>query len=279
MVDFIISAFTDEFSPMLEEQIMSLKKHNFSHIELRSINGRDISSFNENEIRIISRKLEFDEVDVSGIGSPIGRVSINDDFNLQLEQFKKTVEIANILSTTQIRISSFFIPDNHNYEDYHNEVVERLGILAEYSKKQNVFCCLENEKGSYADTSNRIISINKDLNGYLKFIFNPANTVLVCEDCFEFYLEICNLIDYFYIKDALTDATLVPIGNGVCDIAKILSHYHNNISKTSVMLTLQPGLFISNDDVEYHYKNETIAFDTAIDALKSTLKKEGFSYF
>lgn len=279
MVDFIVSAFADESSSMLDEQLMALNKHKFSHIELRTIDNKDICTLSNEEIRIVSRKLEFDEVDVTAICSQIGRVDINDNFDTQLEQFKRTVEIANILSTTRVRISSFFIPENEDYSNYHNKVIDQLGVLSEYAKSQGVFAFLENENGSYADTSARICCIQKELKNYLKFLFNPANTVGVGESCYDFYLNICDFIDYFYIKDALDDGRIVPVGAGVCDIANFLSHYHKNYSeKSSVVLTLQSGLYIANDGLDYHYENTVVAFDTAMNALKSTLAKEGFSY-
>lgn len=283
MVDFILSAFTDEASPMLDEQIMSSNKHKFSHIELRTIDGKNITELTDDELRVLSRKLEFDEIDVSAICSPIGRVSIDDDFAIQFEKFKRTVEVANILSTTRIRISSFFIPTtqdgSYNYENYHNKVIDQLGTLGEYSKKQGVFCFIENEHRSYADTSTRILSVHKELKDYVKFLFNPANTVLSGENCYDFYSNISSIIDYFYIKDALINGDIVPTGAGVCDIAKILAHYHKTYSdKLPTVLTLQPGLFIANDRLDYHYENSIVAFDVAMNALKSTLEKEGFFY-
>lgn len=279
MVGFILSAFTDELSPMLDEQIMVLKKHKFSHIELRTINNKNITELSNEEVRIVSRKLEFDEVDVSSICSQIGRVSVNDNFDWQLEQFKRTVEIANIMSTTRIRISSFFIPQEEDYAKYQGEIVHRLGVLSEYATKQGVSAFLENEQGTYADSSARIYSIHRELRDNIKFIFNPANTISTGEDCYKFYLNISNLIDYFYIKDARADGTIVPVGDGVCDIVKILSHYRKNyMRKTPVVLTLQPGLFIANDGLEYHYENSSVAFDIAMTTLKSKLEKEGLPY-
>lgn len=279
MVNFIVSAFTDESSSMLDEQLMALNKHKVSHIELRTIDNKDVTTLSNEEIRIVSRKLEFDEVDVSAVCSQIGRVNINDNFDWQLEQFKRTVEIANILSTTRIRISGFFIPEHEDYSNFHNKVIDQLGVLAEYAKSQGVYAFLENENGSYANTSERICCIHKELKDYLKFLFNPANTVGLGEDCYDFYLNVSHFIDYFYMKDALNDKTIVPVGNGVCNIDKILSHFHNNYSdKSSVVLTLQPGLYIANDGLDYHYENKIVAFDTAMNALKSTLLKEGFSY-
>lgn len=278
MFDFVVSAFTDECSSMLDEQLMSLNKHKTSHIELRNIDGKDIVDLSNEEVRIVSRKLEFDEVDVSAICSPIGRVMIDESFEWQLERFKRSVEIANILSTTRVRVSSFFIPQNCDYSNYHNQVIEKLGVLCEYAKSQGVSVLLENEQGSYADNSARILAVKRELKELVKFVFNPANTVTVEESCFEFYSNIFELVECFYIKDALQDGTLVPIGEGVCEIGRILTHYKHNTNKSSVVLTLQPGLYIANDGAKYHYENTVVAFDTAMNALKSTLEKEGFSY-
>lgn len=278
MVDFIISALTDEYSTMLDEQLMTLKKHNFSHIEIRNIDGKDILELSDENLRIVSRKLEFDEVDVTGICSKIGRVSINEKFDIQLEEFKRVVEVANILSTTRVRISSWFIPENEDYSNYHNKVIEQLSILSEYAIKQKVNCFVENEKLSYMNTSKRVQAINKELKDYIKFVFNPANTLLTNETPYNFYLNVNKLIDYFYIKDVTTEGVIVPCCEGICDINKMLLDHKNN---NQTVLVLQPGLFISNDSKDnhkYHYENNIVAFDVAMNNLKSTLEKEGFSY-
>lgn len=279
MVDFIISAFTDELSPMLDEQLMTLKKYNTSHIELRNIDRKDISTLSNEEIRILSRKLEFDEVDVSAICSQVGRVGINDNFDNQLEIFKRTVEIANIIATTRVRISSFFIPLDEDYSNYHNKVIDHLGVLCEYAKSQGINTFVENEKFSYCDISNRMNLVKKELKEYVKFVFNPANSVLSGETPFECYSKVSEFIDYFYLKDALSDGSIVPIGEGICEIDKILNHYKTTYkNKSDVVLTLQSGLYIANDGVKYHYENENVAFDIAMKSLKSTLEKEGFLY-
>lgn len=266
MVDYIISGIVDEVSPILDEQLMVLNKQKFSHMEIRNIQGFNVTCLSDQDLRILSRKLEFDEVLVTGVYSNIGRVSINDNFDTQLEEFKRVVEVANILSTTRIRISSWFIHENEDYSNYHNKVIEQLGYLSEYAKKQEVYCFLENEKSTYMDTSEKVLAINKDLKDYIKFAFNPANTI---ENSYDFYININNLIDYFYIKDVMT------AGADIEDLVRMLVSHKENHNQT--VLTVQPSLFIANKGY-FSYKEGEINFDNTITKLKSVLHEQGFSY-
>ncbi len=268
MVDFIISGIVDEVSSILDEQLMVLNKHKFSHIEIRNINGLNVTKLSDQNLRILSRKLEFDEVDVTGINSKIGQVSINDKFDIQLEQFKRVVEVANILSTVRVRISSWLIPENEDYSNYHNKVVDQLGVLSEYAKKQSVKCFVENEKLHYMDNSNRVVGINRELEN-IKFVFNPTNTNLSLETPYDFYVNTSSLIDYFYISD------VIPKGYDVADIIKILSAHKQNNNQT--VLTIHPSLFTANNG-DFSYKEGGVNFDNTITKLKLILQEQGFSY-
>ena len=43
MAHFILSAFADEASPMLDEQLQALREEGINHIELRGVDGKNCS--------------------------------------------------------------------------------------------------------------------------------------------------------------------------------------------------------------------------------------------
>ena len=45
MSNFILSAFADEIDPKLDKQIQVIQKHGIGYIELRSIEGKNVSEF------------------------------------------------------------------------------------------------------------------------------------------------------------------------------------------------------------------------------------------
>ncbi|MGC0250579.1 sugar phosphate isomerase/epimerase family protein [Pseudactinotalea sp. Z1748] len=67
---------------------------------------------------------------VSAIGSPIGKVFIDEDFDAHLQRAQHAVEVAHHFGARYVRIFSFFIrPDDHR-----EEVLRRMRALAEVAE-------------------------------------------------------------------------------------------------------------------------------------------------
>ena len=64
MAKFILSAFADEASSSLSDQIAALKALGISHIEPRNVDGKNISNLTADEARAMREKL-----DAAGISS------------------------------------------------------------------------------------------------------------------------------------------------------------------------------------------------------------------
>lgn len=70
-----LCAFADEAGSRLSEQIAALKRNGIGMVELRSVNGKNIADFSEDEARQISKELEREGIQVWALGSPIGKVN------------------------------------------------------------------------------------------------------------------------------------------------------------------------------------------------------------
>ena len=104
MTKFILSAFGDEISPHLDEQIRVLLANDIHYLEFRGMEGKGIIDYPLTEVKNAFQKLTQAGVAVSAVGSPIGKIPVTDAFAPHLERFKKTIDVAHTLHTTFIRM-------------------------------------------------------------------------------------------------------------------------------------------------------------------------------
>jgi len=131
MAKIILSAFADEYSHNLAEQIEALKAYGFTHLEPRFISGRNISTYTDEEARALRKALDGNGISVYSLGSPLGKISLDDDFAPHLDLTERVCKIANILGASRIRMFSFYLPEGKTREQCRPEVLERLCVRPE----------------------------------------------------------------------------------------------------------------------------------------------------
>ena len=280
MNDIKIYAFADEASPNIDEQITALKRNGLDGLEIRNVDGVNVSDITLEKAKEVKTKLDANGLITWSIGSPIGKIDIEkDDFKAHLEKLKHTLEIADILESKNIRIFSFYMPEGKDASDYKNEVIDRLGQMCEIAKTHNVFLCHENEKGIYGDIPERCLEIHKAI-PKLKGIFDPANFVQSNSDTLEAWDMLKDYIYYMHIKDAKIDGTVVPAGMGDGNVEKVVKNF---IEKGGNSFTIEPHLTVfegfshlerkgeTSVITEYGYPDSNTAFDTACNAFKGLL--------
>ena len=181
MTQFTLSAFADEASPEFDRQIAALHRKHIPLMEIRGVDGKGILDLTDEELDVVEKKLAAGNIGISAIGSPIGKIGIEDDFAPHFEKFKRAVEIAKKLHTTRIRMFSFYIPEGKNPEIYHDTVIERIQKMVDYGEANDVHCCHENEKGIYGDTLERVEKLHKAI-PVLRCVFDPANYIQCGDD-------------------------------------------------------------------------------------------------
>ena len=76
----IISGFADEIDPQLDVQLKVVKELGMDHICLRAADGKGIADYSVEEFKTaILPRLNEAGVKVSSLGSPIGKIDIDDD--------------------------------------------------------------------------------------------------------------------------------------------------------------------------------------------------------
>ncbi|MGL5053316.1 MAG: sugar phosphate isomerase/epimerase family protein [Cetobacterium sp.] len=275
-----ISGFIDEIDKSFIEELEIAKSLSMDYIELRSINGKNISDISLDEIVEIKKELEKKELKVSSIASPIGKARIEDDFKNHLKKYDHLLKICEILSVKYIRIFSFFMSKDEK-KKYENEVYSRLNIFLEKIKGKDIVLLHENEKDIYGDNVQSCLKLIQNINNpQFKLIFDMANFVQVGENALEAYEKLKEHIEYLHLKDAkMFSNENVLIGTGDGDIKKIISKlYEENYSG---FLSIEPHLTnfsilqqLELDDVrerKVHYQSGEEAFRLTYKTLKNII--------
>lgn len=270
-----LSAFSDEAGNGLQEQISALNRNGISYMEVRSIEGKNVLDFSDEECKAYLEEMNDNGVSVWAVGSPIGKVDISVNFLEYKDKIKRICEIANLLNTDKIRSFSF-----HNAYDERNKVIDYLSQMVEIGNEYCVKFCHENEKGVYGDTLERVIDILDSVSG-LKCVYDPANFIQCKQSADETLEKLHKRAEYFHIKDVISaTGQLVPAGFGDGKIDKLVSDIDSD-----KVLTLEPHLavfkaYASIDNTEmkhkFTYKDSNEAFDSAVSALKNIIINNGY---
>jgi len=240
-----LSAFADEISDDLNEQIAVLKENRVGFIELRGVWGKNIMEFTSDQVREISRIARDNGIGFSSIGSPIGKFPLDGDFNLELEKIKKALDFCEILGCRYIRIFSYYIPEGHTHEEHRAQVMDWLGRLIAEAEQTDVILCHENERVIYGDLGKYCLDIHQTLRSpNFRGIFDFANYVHCGEDPRQIWPMLKPYIEYFHIKDSKRDTLeMVPAGQGDGQIEAILTDAAR--SGFDNFLTLEPHLSVA----------------------------------
>lgn len=220
-----ISGFSDEIEKSVDVQFEVLNKLNIKYFEVRGVDGKNISTLTDEEVLILKSKMEQYGIQVSSIGSPIGKIKIEEDFAPHFEVFKHVVNIAKTLGTKYIRMFSFYHEGGDEWTaEEREEVLARLRQMISYAKEQNVILLHENEKGIYGDTADRCIDVMKELGcEHFRAVFDPANFVQCGQDTKYAFDNLKEYVEYMHIKDArFEDGKVVPAGMGDGNVAYVL---------------------------------------------------------
>ena len=271
-----LCAFADESAVSIEGQIEALKRNGIDYLEIRSVNGKNVSKLTDEEANDIYDKLKSADIKVWSIGSPLGKVDIECDFEEYKQTARRICKIAKIFHTEKIRMFSFF----HAYEK--GEKVHRyLKEFTEIAKEENVAMYHENEKDIYGDVLKRVVEI-LDRNQDLHSVYDPANYIQTGELAEDTLKVLLDRTDYFHIKDVIrSTGELVPAGYGDGKIDQLIEMIGNR----DVVLSVEPHLAIFKgfeqiDKTEmknkFTFSSNEEAFDTAVSSLKKLLNKAGY---
>ena len=240
---FTLSAFADEISSDLTEQLDVLESEGIRYLELREVWDKRVLKLDDGEVATVKGELDARSMGVSAIGSPIGKIRLDEPFEPHLESFRRALHLAGVFGCDYIRLFSFYPPPGEKAADHRDEVFKRMWALDEAARGHDVKLAHENEREIYGDIPERCRDLMTTLPGERWVaIFDPANFIHCGVRPFEeAYPLLEEFIAYCHIKDATFDPLANrPAGQGDGQIAQTLRAIEQK--GMSCFLSLEPHL-------------------------------------
>jgi sugar phosphate isomerase/epimerase len=162
---------------------------------------------------------------LSAIGSPIGKIKIDEPFEPHLEKFKRAIHLCGVFGTTNIRIFSYYPPDNFDwnvavslretksphaerevYAKWREEVMSRMTQKCVLAERAGVRLIHENEHRIYGDSPERVTDLMMTLRktfsaDVIGAVHDPANFVFCGYDPWQGWQASKPWLVHFHIKD------------------------------------------------------------------------------
>jgi sugar phosphate isomerase/epimerase len=265
-----LSAFADEISPQLDEQIRVCRENSVTHIELRGVDGKNVLDFDKRLCDQIKTKLADNGMGVISIGSPVGKVKITDDWNAHFDRFKIAIELSQFFAAPFIRIFSYYPDDSGEILKYRDEVLRRMRAKLDYIKSVDVALVHENEVRIFGQHGAQCADLMSSIDSpKFRCAFDFANFVQAGEKPLDNWPGLKPYTAHIHVKDALfKDGKVVPAGEGDGQLEPILKDAY--ASGYRGFLSLEPHLAAAMQSSGFSGPQ---LFKTAADALKAMCKR------
>ena len=268
-----LSGFADEISQDLNEQLDTLESLEIKYLEFRGVWDKNVLALTDQELDKVRAELRQRGIRVSAIGSPIGKVPIDSDFEEYKALVQHAIDVAIKMETIYIRMFSFYINDRDRDRD---EVMRRMQAMVDMAAQGGVTMLHENEKEIYGELPDRCLDLHQTITGSsFRAIFDPANFVQAGVRPFDdAYPLLKPYIEYFHIKDAiLGEGKVVPAGEGNGQIRELMAA--SKEAGYDGFLSLEPHLRVAGRSSGFTGPE---LFGTAVKALCTILDDLGIAY-
>ncbi|HEY0867186.1 MAG TPA: TIM barrel protein [Fimbriimonas sp.] len=266
---YFLSAFADEISPDLDEQLSTLRRLEVGGLDLRSVQGKNVLDLTDDEVRQVRRKCEAASIIPQAVGSPVNKVMLTDhNREIELGRLERAINVAKLLGIARIRI---FTPEAPMGTDPWDEVCAWMCEQVELAEDNDILLLHENDArfyGAYPDNSKRLLAEFGGKN--FRAAFDFANTVLLgyrpWDDWFPWILP---HLDTLHIKDA-QDGVILPAGQGDGQMERTFRWLVEQGWEGT--LTLEPHLQATGPFGGFTGDQ---LFESAVTALRATLAAAG----
>jgi sugar phosphate isomerase/epimerase len=272
---FHLSAFADEIGPDPQQQIDVLKGCGVRYIELRSILNTNVLDLTDLQVAELKSLLDQHGFRLSAIGSPIGKVNIDEPFPPHLKRFERAVHLCQVFGTPNIRIFSYYLPAHGEWDNWRRDVLDRMWDKLKLAEKSGVHLLHENEHRIYGDDPERVRDLMETIdNDNFRAVYDPANYVFCGFDPWRGWELTRDWTTHFHIKDWVRGephARLAGTGNGRIPavIADAVARGYDGFA------TLEPHLLGGGPTGGYTGPE---LFPQAAQAFKRILEQAGAAY-
>ena len=215
----IISGFTDEVSDDLDVQIRALKELGWNHIDLRTVDGKNVSTLSDDEFARVHRKLEENGITIACFGSTVanwGR-EVNSDLERDLEELRTSIRHMQTAGVRYIRIMSYKVNEPEPLgSPMEEQVITGIRKIAEIAEDNGVVCLHENCQTWGGQSHEHCLRLLEAIDSpALRLIYDTGNPVSMkdvrgndpyyYQDSYLFYDRVKDFVDYIHIKDAVVE--------------------------------------------------------------------------
>jgi 3-dehydroshikimate dehydratase len=276
---FRLSAFADEIDPDPQVQVETLKACGVRHIELRSILKTNVLDLTDLQIKELKSLLDRNSITLSAIGSPIGKIKIDEPFAPHLKRFQRALELCKVFGTPNIRVFSYYLTDGGDWDDWRRDVLDRTWEICKLARKAEVRLLHENEHRIYGDDPKRVAdlmdTIREQPDGDCFWaVYDPANYVVCGFDPWQAWQMTKPWTRHLHIKDWFKGEEHGRLaGEGQGRVADVLADAH--AAGYDGFATLEPHLLGGGPTGGVTGRE---LFPKAVTALKSILDRIGAAY-
>lgn len=240
--NWVLSAFADEAGASTEEQIAALQRAGLSHLDIRALEDFNVAELPLDVAQISAQKLADAGIQVGMFGSPLGKIDIADDFDIDLKKLRHMAQLAPVFNCRAVRIFSYFNKNEKSPDTWKSESLRRLSALKDEAQKLGLVLYHENEKHIFGEDLKSVLAIADELRDgeTFRLIFDFDNYNQGGEDVWQNWQALKNATDAFHLKDSTKDGQHVPIGQGAGYAREILRDAFQ--SNWSGPLSLEPHL-------------------------------------
>ena len=226
-----LSAFADEAAEDIDGQIRATLAAGLKLIDLRNVNGHNISALPLDLAEQVRQKLAAANLGVGMLGSPLGKIDITEDFQIDVKKLEHLAKLADLFHCRKIRVFSYFNKSDKPMYEWAAESLRRLGALKELAVKLGLQIYHENERHIFGDKLWQIETIARTLRdpapagkpGAFGMVFDFDNYNQTQEDPWNAWQRLHDYTDAFHMKDSDPNCQHTPIGTGAGRARDILS--------------------------------------------------------
>ena len=139
---FRLSAFGDEISADLAEQLKTLVGLNVRGLDLRSAWGKNVAKMEDEDVARVKQVCAEYGVKIACLGSPLGKSPLAAPLEMEKNNLLRLMAIGKMLDTRYIRIFSFYPEDistNEHYDQYVAETAAAPGRTGGHGGKRGLY--------------------------------------------------------------------------------------------------------------------------------------------
>lgn len=215
-----LTGIADEAAADLEGQLAVFRSLGWQHIDLRGINGVNVTNLAEGDFQQLCARIDEEGLRVSCFCSEIANWGrpINGPFEPDFQEMKRAVERMRRLGVGMIRIMSYQAPEGrvgeHPREE--TEIVRRLKELAMLAEYNGLLCLHENcETWGGQSPEHTLWLLDRVASPSFKLVFDTGNPPATADrrkeapgerqHTLDFYRQVREHVMHVHIKDGVME--------------------------------------------------------------------------